>query len=237
MITIAICEDSPHDALKLKRCIDYYFTNYPAQYRVILFDSANSFYYNMKPGLFNIVFFDIFLGKSDGIELSRKLRQIDKSVIIIFTSSSKADVFRCFDSEPLSYLLKPFLYEQLYLVLEKAVKKLKSNVAQIFSFSNGHSTINIPLSEIIFFESKLRIITINCIKEQYSFYGKLSDVEKQINSSSFVRCHQSYLVNMGYVKRVDSTSIYTTCGDHIQISRSKSQNVKEKLLEYVGSML
>ena len=32
--------------------------------------------------------------------------------------------------------------------------------------------------------------------------GKLGEIEKRINEKRFLRCHQSYLVNMDYIKDV-----------------------------------
>lgn len=93
------------------------------------------------------------------------------------------------------------------------------------------------LEEIICFESNLRVINVKTLSKHYRFYGKLSDIESQLKKQGFVRCHQSYIVNMQHILRIDRNSILTTTNETYMISRGKSQAVKEKMLEYVGSML
>lgn len=237
MIHIAICEDNEKDSIKLERCIEFYFTNYPAQYHISKYKSENVFLYNMENKKYDIVFFDVHIGEADGIKLSEKLRNHDESVVIIFMSHCKDSVFRCFDSSPLTYMLKPISYEDVFHVMEKALKKIKDCYRPMFSFTYENVVYSIPLDEIICFESNLRVIYIKTFHEQYRFYGKLSEIEKQLKKHSFVRCHQSYLVNMQHILKIDSNSILTSTNETYQISRGKSQAVKEKMLEYVGSML
>lgn len=237
MIRIAICDDNQLDIVKLEKSIRYCFLNFELDYTITTYSTGGLFSYEIQKKEFDIVFLDVFLGSSDGIEISKKLREINCNTIIIFMSSEKTEVFRSFDASPIAYLLKPLSYEVIYKTLEKALKKLKIEKGYKFSFhcSNGYYTL--LTDDIIYFESNLRIVNVQTKTNRYRFYGKLAEIEKVLEDKNFVRCHQSYIVNMQYIQKIEKNCIYTITGETIQISRGKSQAVKEKMIEYIGSIL
>lgn len=62
--------------------------------------------------------------------------------------------------------------------------------------------------------------------------GKLKDFEKQLDDSTFLRCHQSFIVNMERVTGAENDSFHI--GEHvIPISRSYNRNAHEKYEEYL----
>ena len=237
MINIAVCENNDADAIKIRCCIEYYFTNHPATYNVDLYTSGEAFLLNTSCKKYDIAFLTATSQGIDGIELARHLRRINSAILLIFVSDSHKQVFRSFEVEPLTYLLKPIIYENLYIVMQHAARKLLATPEQSFAFSFGNTLYVVPLSEIVYFESRLRIINIQTLRERYQFYGKLSEIERRLHNKSFVRCHQSYIINMQHILRVDNTSILTKTNETINISRGKSQLVKKQLVEYIGSIL
>ena len=77
---------------------------------------------------------------------------------------------------------------------------------------------------------------IYCQKETLTYYEKLDCLENQLRSE-FVRCHKSYLVNMKWVRRVDSKLVFLTNGIEIPVSRNKMTETKDKVFEYFGRQL
>ena len=237
MYTIAVCENNPIDAEKLRKCIEFYFINHPALHTIEHYTSGESFVYHMKSKSYHVVFFAVMLGKMNGIEAARRLRMIDKSVVIIFYSKSADHVWHCFDVEPLHYLRKPIVYEKVHNVLERAMEKLQNESPEVFTFSSNNATFRVPLKEIVYFESKLRVITLRTIYDHYRFYGKLDDVEKALQNSSFVRCHQSYVVNMRHIQQITNYSYLTTTNETVVISRKKAQEMKNRFHDHSGNGL
>ena len=52
------------------------------------------------------------------------------------------------------------------------------------------------------------------------------------NDENFVQPHRSYLVNMDYVQRVTKTELILTCGKVIPVSRAKSANAMEAVINH-----
>ena len=73
-----------------------------------LFSTGETFLSVWKPGMYDIVFLDIFMDQLTGVDVARQIRKTDASVKIIFctTSNEFASESYCVDAS--FYLLKPF---------------------------------------------------------------------------------------------------------------------------------
>lgn len=91
-----------------------------------------------------------------------------------------------------------------------------------FTVRNKDIMMRINYSDIYYFESQKRIVTVHTLNKDVEFYAKLSDVQSLLPENEFVRCHQSFIVNMNMVSRLDKASrcFYTLSGTPIEISKS-----------------
>ena len=76
------------------------------------------------------------------------------------------------------------------------------------------------------------------IGEEEAFYGKLDEIEKQIDSvsSSFCRISQSVLINMRYIRSINFNTVEVEIngmGKEFGISRRYKEKVREKYMEFV----
>lgn len=67
----------------------------------------------------------------------------------------------------------------------------------------------------------------------------MKEMERKLQEYGFVRCHTSYLVNLGYVKAVSSKTLEITLvtGEVIPVSQPKRKEFMERLAEYLGEQL
>ena len=70
------------------------------------------------------------------------------------------------------------------------------------------------------------------IEETIKIRSKLNEFLDEIEDN-FLRAHQSFAVNMAYIKKLEHTEVELTNGDRIPISRSKYKEAKEKLIHYL----
>lgn len=100
-----------------------------------------------------------------------------------------------------------------------------------FSFVEGKTCLQ--AEDIIYVETsrhKNLFITKNGI---YSLYKKLDEIEEQLYPFGFIRVHQSFLVNMRYVERINSYVLYMKDGMEISVPKSRYSYVKEGLGLYM----
>ena len=80
----------------------------------------------LKKNTFDIVISDINMPNMNGIELFKKIREIDRNIMLIFLSAHNDETF-ILESTRIGvdgYLLKPIDFEQLSKTLIKATKKI-----------------------------------------------------------------------------------------------------------------
>ena len=98
--------------------------------------------------------------------------------------------------------------------------------------------IDIPMNDILYIESQLRMVLINVQKEngikQYSCYAAISDLEEQLALQGFLRIHKSYLVNMNHLKKFQCHEAFLDNGTVLRVSEKNYAEQKKKYLLWKG---
>ena len=171
----------------------------------------------------------------NGIDVAKVIKKYKKDTIIIFISGYSEYFEKSFEADPVYFLVKPLKKETFTKAMEKAFEKLTSKEKKYLVLRKTE-VIRIPLDDIVYIESEGRKIHIHCSKEILSYYEKLDCLEKQVEND-FVRCHKSYLVNMKWIRRVNSKLVILTNGMELPVSRNKLMDTKDKVFEYFGRQL
>ena len=85
--------------------------------------------------------------------------------------------------------------------------------------------------EILYFESKARQINIHVRDgNKYVFNGKLSEVEKGLSSGkvTFLRIHQSYLVNYLLIKSRSKSNVTLINGEVLPVSEDRQKEFSKE---------
>lgn len=126
----------------------------------------------------------------------------------------------------LGYLKKPVDPRILKQLLEIAKERLKQDEEKrVTIMCQNHKQV-FYLDEIRYLESNAHRTIIHTLGSEYVCYEKISDLEKKM-VDSFVRCHQSFLVNMKYIRRIENKSFMLENGEEILISKSRYVETEE----------
>ncbi len=89
----------------------------------------------------------------------------------------------------------------------------------------------IPYSRILYIDSREHTLYIHCQDGSVqACKGKLDDLEIQVCGEVFSRCHQSFIVNMYHVNRLEGCQLLVA-GQGIPISRRYFAEVKSRYQE------
>ena len=86
----------------------------------------------------------------------------------------------------------------------------------------------VPIETIDYIESIRRKVFIHSDDGIYQMYSTMRDIIAKL-PESFLRCHNSYLVNSERAVTVRSTEIVLTSGAKIPISKRYAKEVRERL--------
>ncbi len=66
---------------------------------------------------------------------------------------------------------------------------------------------------------------------------KLNELLPQLPRAQFVRCHESYIANLSYVKQLSAKSVMLSDGAQLPVSRQYRTQVRGHLMRYIGKSL
>lgn len=127
MIKIAICDDNKYVCGEIEQII----YNYSEQRNIkidieVFYDGKDLFSFIMNEHYFDLIFLDIELKSTTGIEVGTKIRnKLDDYISkIVFISSKSGYERQLFDVQPLNFLDKPIDKEKLIKCIDLALKLL-----------------------------------------------------------------------------------------------------------------
>ena len=135
---------------------------------------------------------------TNGMKITRKLRDIQFKAPIIFLTAHAYYAVESYEVYAAGYLLKPYDTNKLTLLLDEVLQRsVQKRIAVKVKKQHRYLEIN----DIMYAESDKHVLNIH-LKDSRVIQTteKLSELKKTINSKRFIRCHQSYLVNMDYIK-------------------------------------
>ncbi len=194
-----------------------------------------------------VVFLDIQMPDGSGFNLLESFDNLDFHVVFITAYDQYA--IKAIKFSALDYILKPIDPQQLINAVEK-VKKItpvkiqsperiinllnnKRNITKIaLPTLNGFRFVNIK--DIIRCESDNNYTNFYLqTTEQLIVTRTLKEYEIMLKDDSFVRVHQSHLVNLDFVEQYikgDGGTVIMSDGSEVDISRRKKENFLKSMM-------
>ena len=227
MYNIAICDDQIICGETLELSLDQIMSDYNTAYKVDIYTSGTQLLSDLESKKKE---FDILMGEDEmnGIDLAKKIRLFDDSTSIVFVTSSTDYVLDGYSVRALQYLIKPVDNKILREVLEYELKS-KNNVSVVFKEKD--STRKVPASDIVHIETSGRNVKVVLKDEEFNAYNKISDVEKMLPAKDFIRCHQSFIININNIKEIRHGEAVSVLETVVPVSRTQWSKVKRLFVD------
>ena len=232
MLKIAICDDEKNvcDYIE-KRVMDFLAKADSEGEATVFYDSAPLIEFcKENPSYLDIIFLDIKMKTVNGVDCAKQLRDLGVEALIVFVTSSAEYVFSGYEVKAFRYILKTDLVNAFDRIFGECLKELSKSDESFYTLKTASTVKNIPLNDIFYFESNKRVLVVHTKNDEYSFYGKLDQVEKDLDGKDFIRTHQSYFVNAKKIKSVSKDSAELLNGESLPVSKSKATAVKNAYL-------
>ena len=240
MFKIAICDDDLKFAGSMEELVQQESQLLAAEVEIEVFANGKELVENIRLGeRYEIIFMDIEMEQVDGISAARHIREIDRSVLLIYISAYESYLKELFEVEPFRFLSKPLDMEKFRHYLKEAFQRIKEEEV-FYQFTFNKEIRKVVLKNVVYFESCNRTINIYLANgECERFYGKLNDVEKEFSACKqhFLRIHQSFLVNYTYINCMNFFSVEVDLGGQkkkLKISEDRQKDVRRRLCEIAG---
>ena len=204
---IAICDDVEVERFVLRRQLMAYFQTTGGEAEIREFESGESLLAEIEEGyiLPDLIFLDIYMGDLNGMDTARRLRALRVKAPIVFLTASPDFALESYEVEASGYLLKPADEQQTRALLQRLLRTdLRRRIAVKCRRQHRYPFVD----DILYLESDRHTVTIHMLDgSRIVTVDKLGELEKQIDDPRFLRCHQSYLVNMEHITDVQEDFI------------------------------
>lgn len=230
-MNVIIVEDEEKQQSILKRFLNEYLGEKKVAYSVEAYFDGESFLKDYKKGDADLIFMDIELGANhlNGMEISKKIREIDCDVLLIFVTNMAQFAIEGYSVDALDFVVKPLLYEPFKMKMEKTFKVLltRKNLKNVLiSVDNGSKRI--IASEIVYVEVANHDVYYHTKNGEYKNRSSMKKVIKELEGLPFSQCNSCYLVNLAFVERVEKDQVVLSTNEALKMPRTRR---KEFLLE------
>ena len=176
----------------------------------------------------------------DGISAARQIRRIDRSALLIYVSGYEQYLKELFEVEPFRFLSKPVDGAKFRKYFRDACARIGETEAY-YRFSFNKEIRKVAVRDVVYFESRNRVVHIFMADgSEERFYGRLNAVEKELSEGrqEFLRIHQSFLVNYGYIEKMNFSVVTVIFGNGkrtaLKISEDREKAVRSRLCGMAG---
>ena len=241
MFRIAICDDERQFRKRIHDILIEYMNENDILYEIDEFESGKDFIsLGINLAKYDIVFLDVNMDELDGMETAQKIRKVSNDVFIVFVTAFITCAPQGYSVGAIRYILKNNVnFPELIFECMDAISLNMNYVAQKKKFNFNEGTKIVALERLLYIESRLHKLEFYIMEDKlkkYSIYGKLDELEKELQGNDFIRIHQSYLVNMKHIEKVSRYEALLNNGIKLEIPKARYKFVEETFVSYKGEL-
>lgn len=232
-MTIAIMDDSTQDIKTLYEHISRYCKEHKTHMQIKSFTNEAALLQSLKSEKYSLVFLDIYMQESSGIQTAKKLRKLCPKCQIIFCTNSSEHAVKAFRLHALDYLTKPYTYAQLEDALNH-YESIAERFAHYIELKEGRYQTRVLITDIMYADYRnhyIQVHTTSSVIRSYMSFGNFSPMLAPYGQ--FLWCYRNCMVNMDYVDSWDDTHFILKNGENIPIFKTCKREIIQAYANYV----
>lgn len=181
----------------------------------------------------DLIFLDIQMPRLTGLEVVELAEDLPA---VVFTTAFDQYAVKAFEAEALDYLLKPIAQERFDKAMKKflAGQQKKIETEKLPSAAEASTRIAVrdrgaivfvQVDQLIYAEAQDDLVKLVTLNGTFYKTMTLSKLEQSLPQHKFVRVHRSYLIQLGYMQRLEqlgkgSYQALMQNGDKLPVSES-----------------
>lgn len=230
MFLIGICDDRKEEREYIEQMCERCFTELGQACEYRHFASGEEVLsYSGRP--MHLLFLDVEMGQTDGIQVLHALECTDWVWRAVLVSYHRDAVFKSFGLKTLDFGIKPVSYEQINRWLSVMIRENRENASLQFVAPEGDRTLG--MEQIYCLEAAGNYTYVYEREGRFLSNGNLKSWEKKCRSSTLMRVHRSYLVNLLLVEQIAKDMVILNNGRRLPVGRKYKGELKERYRETV----
>ena len=187
------------------------------------YESGDAFLAAFPSKEYQVIFLDICMEGTNGIETARILRRADPDLLLVFVTSSPEYVWDAFPVHPFDYLLKPYREEKLFQLADE-LRRVLFRAEPELEVRIARQQVHLPLRKIQYAMAQNHYVRIVSDDGECRAVSTFSQVEQLLRAQeNFIVCNRGVILNMDKVLRLDCDCFEMLDGTCLPV-RQKDKN-------------
>lgn len=228
---IAICDDDREARSGFRTLLAEAAGEQAQRFSLEEYDAGEALCVAARSGaLPDLIFLDIYMDGMNGMETAKTLRAAGCDTPIVFLTTTADFALESYEVTAFSYLLKPVTAVKLAEVMDRFWRSYRPRSVLL----QGRLYV---LGDIVSAESRNKTVIFHFKNgTAVQMQERLDVVAQQLTGRNFLRCHQSFIVNMDYIKAVGDSVFITRIGTEVLIRKREFALMRKTYYDYLASL-
>lgn len=196
------------------------------------YESGDAFLAAFPSKNYQVVFLDICMEGTNGIETARILRRTDPDLLLVFVTSSPEYVWDAFPVHPFDYLLKPYREEKLFQLADE-LRRVLFRAEPELEVRIARQQVHLPLRKIQYAMAQNHYVRIVSDDGECRAVSTFSQVEQLLRAQeNFIVCNRGVILNMDKVLRLDSDCFEMLDGTCLPVRQKDKNSLFAQFTQY-----
>ncbi len=237
MYQIALCDDETTELHTMEQMLrSYRGHSIKDTLDVRPFESAEALLLAIEQESYapDLIFLDIYMPETSGLETAKKLGEMDLPSLIIFLTSSKDHALEAFELNVFHYLVKPVSEASLTTALDKALAQFEKDMSRYLLFQTGNQLCRIAADDIVYCEAQRKTQGVYLKNgEQLILHMTMNRLYEMLAShQEFVKAGASYIVNLKHIDRLGTQMLLLDNGEEIYLPRGSYKPLSDRYFNH-----
>lgn len=225
MLKIAIVDDEQEARDRLRKVLNQTMINHQVDYQIYEFQGGSELL-DEDVNEIDIVFLDIEMKDENGVEVSKKMREMESKPVIIFVTSYDGYIRNAFGLNIYAYIMKDEIDAVVPRTLLSLLKEM--NMKEYLVLHSDMGPLTIRYQDILFFTIDERKLYVKTRNENIRIYGtSLKKLHANLNDN-FLCPNSKYIVNGSHIQSIENGAVIMEDKECIFISKGKFKRFNEE---------
>lgn len=230
MLHIAVCDDDIKMLGEVKQILTDYCKAKKLAFKISAYCDGTDLLASEES--FSVIFLDIEMQQSNGIEVAQKIRRMDMNVPIVYITSY-IDYWRraAYKVHAFDFITKPFKPEDLYKVMKDYLAALDDASEETITLPTDDGVVCFKMNDIYYFmfEAKKKVY-VHTADGRVLVRENITDIYNILNKERFYQTRRDCVLNLKYVQKIQNEFvIIMKNGDMLPLAQKKKDEFVRKL--------
>ncbi len=231
---IAIVDDIASEREQLRKRLEKYIVIHSLHADIFEYENGETFLDAAQKHTFNVLFLDIYMNGTNGIDVAKKLRTFNTECLLIFTTTSTDHALEGFRVRAMHYLVKPYTEKEINALIFEIIQRIPSPDKYIDVKFNSQS-FRLRYKDIVYAEHfshqmYIKLSSGKTINIRQTFSNFIIPLKED---KRFFVCGRGIIVNLEHVTDLNGNNFIMDDDSAVGISRDLVKTARQTFMDFL----